>query len=547
MSFKVHNNGAWIDQKKIKYQGLNLSIDTIINNNHIENMKMLNKYILPCQSHNNLAIIVSGGPSTDFNKIKQLISQNPSAKVFCVKHSYQALIDNEIIPWACIILDARPIFGISSWGIKRSDLLFQAKAPTIFLVGTRSHPSYVYYLKKKKVDLVGFYVHAKSEVYDIFEKNGITIPTNLKNEIELSNPIEGSCAAISAIHIANHLGFNNIHLFGYDGHINHVPDVKDQNNYFYNVECNGKSFWVVRETVGLAKEFVSVVKDYTFKLKTKFSMYGEDSFMKEVFETIDLFQNDYNNDGCVTTQSSEFTNFIREQQITLNSPFKTNEANLIVCKNYQSYTTIQEKHFIETIDLLFANKIVIREICNYLEKNIRDSKDIKFGICHGVRNGVEVKLFRDFLKCKVIGTEISEYAEKFNDVIQWDFHDALDEWFVKTNFIYSNSFNHSYDPIQCLDIWMRCIADDGFLFLEWSPLHQETNQARLYGSTLQGYLNIISHNYVVKEVIDMGSYPITNVKFEALTSPIERKVIVVQHKNLVNPITVMKNQLENRR
>ena len=88
--------------------------------------------------HNETAIIVSGGESTDFRKLKDMIESykdynKENCKVFCVKHSYPKLIQHGIQPFMCVILDPRPITGISTHGVKRKDLFKTVDNKTLFL------------------------------------------------------------------------------------------------------------------------------------------------------------------------------------------------------------------------------------------------------------------------------------------------------------------------------------------------------------------------------------------------------------------------------
>ena len=55
--------------------------------------------------------------------------------------------------------------------------------------------------------------------------------------------------------------------------------------------------------------------------------------------------------------------------------------------------------------------------------------------------------------------------------IQWDFHKTKDEWIDSVDFIYSNSFDHSYDPEGCLNAWMGCVRPGGLCILEHSSAH----------------------------------------------------------------------------
>lgn len=92
----------------------------------------------------------------------------------------------------------------------------------------------------------------------------------------------------------------------------------------------------------------------------------------------------------------------------------------------------------------------------------------KFGLCHGTRQGFEQRWFREHLpgQPKVIGTEISDTAEDFPDTIQWDFHEVKPEWIGTTDFIYSNSWDHSYDPVKALAAWISCLTPGGALLLD---------------------------------------------------------------------------------
>jgi hypothetical protein len=111
----------------------------------------------------------------------------------------------------------------------------------------------------------------------------------------------------------------------------------------------------------------------------------------------------------------------------------------------------------------------------------------RFGICHGTRRGKEQEWFRKYLGCEVIGTEISDTATNFPHTIQWDFHRVKPEWIGAVDFIYSNSFDHSYDPETCLNGWMSCLKKGGICILEHSSFHetQAANELDPFGADLQ--------------------------------------------------------------
>jgi len=85
-------------------------------------------------------ILVSGGPYTDYAELNELIKDNPTAKVVAVKHSYPKLLEHNIKPWACVVLDPRPITGTSTHGVVRKDLFKNIDPSTKFFVASTDKP-----------------------------------------------------------------------------------------------------------------------------------------------------------------------------------------------------------------------------------------------------------------------------------------------------------------------------------------------------------------------------------------------------------------------
>ena len=91
------------------------------------------------------------------------------------------------------------------------------------------------------------------------------------------------------------------------------------------------------------------------------------------------------------------------------------------------------------------------------------------GLCHGTRRGKEQAWFMSALPgTKVLGTEISKTATDFPDTIQWDFHEVRDDWRNATDFIYSNSWDHTYDPTRLFPAWVSCLKPGGRMYLDHS-------------------------------------------------------------------------------
>ena len=111
--------------------------------------------------------------------------------------------------------------------------------------------------------------------------------------------------------------------------------------------------------------------------------------------------------------------------------------------DYQQYVNAQKRANREKCDRVWVVEENVAFLANYIRTHIPEPR---FGICHGTRRGNEQTWFRQRLRCDVIGTEIADSAHDFPHTVRWDFHDDNPEWTNRADFVYSNSFDHSYDP-----------------------------------------------------------------------------------------------------
>lgn len=158
--------------------------------------------------------------------------------------------------------------------------------------------------------------------------------------------------------------------------------------------------------------------------------------------------------------------------------------------SYEDYKKIQTEGNTEKIDEIFETEENIRILSNYLKLNLNY---IRFGLCHGTRQGKEQEWFSKYLDVKVLGTEISETATSFPNTIQWDFHDIKDEWVNSIDFIYSNSLDHSYDGKYCLRQWFKCLRKSGICIINGTTLHSPMYCTKLdpFGFTQEGLASLI--------------------------------------------------------
>jgi hypothetical protein len=137
--------------------------------------------------------------------------------------------------------------------------------------------------------------------------------------------------------------------------------------------------------------------------------------------------------------------------------------------DYERYKAVQDAGNKKKLDRSWALQDNIVYLATYLQNKV---PEIRFGICHGTRRGLEQQWFHERLGCEVIGTEISDTAAQFPHTIQWDFHEVKPEWLGAADFIYTNAFDHSYDPALCINRWMSCLKPHGICVIEHSSKHE---------------------------------------------------------------------------
>ena len=191
-------------------------------------------------------------------------------------------------------------------------------------------------------------------------------------------------------------------------------------------------------------------------------------------------------------------------------------------RSYRQYARIQKKKNKRQLDRTWATPEEMETVAAYVREHLPGAR---FGLCHGAKHGWEVQALRERLDIDVIGTDISDSARKFDHMIQWDFHETKKEWLGRTDFIYSNCLDHSYDPALCLDRWMVCLRPGGLCFIEWSAWHGEeySDADDPFGASLDEYRGLITTKYEIRDELDLPENP-------ANEYPIARRILVVARK-----------------
>jgi hypothetical protein len=173
--------------------------------------------------------------------------------------------------------------------------------------------------------------------------------------------------------------------------------------------------------------------------------------------------------------------------------------------DYEKYRKVQSEGNKQKLDLNWVIEENIKFLSSYLKES---TNPISFGICHGTRRGNEQKWFRKYLSTDVIGTEISDSAADFENTVQWDFHEENADWAGNVDFIYSNSFDHSYDPESCMNTWIDSLRIGGLCILEHSNLHapEGANELDPFGAEIEIMPYLITKwakgRFFVREILD---------------------------------------------
>ena len=141
-----------------------------------------------------------------------------------------------------------------------------------------------------------------------------------------------------------------------------------------------------------------------------------------------------------------------------------------------AYRTAQSEGNARKIDSVWTDHGTIAAIAEALRQEV--PKPV-FGLCHGTRRGLEQQWFAEVLGCPVIGTEIADGAAQFANTVQADFHDRVADWIGRADFVYSNSWDHAFDPEAAFEVWLEQLRIGGNLVLEAAVAHGPLGASRL--------------------------------------------------------------------
>ena len=271
-----------------------------IKDNIQNNMKLITTWLGKFPIHKGNVILVSGGPYLNINKLKQHIKNNPNSKIVCVKHSYPTLINNGILPWACIVLDPRPITGVSTHGIVREELFKKIEKKTKFFVASMTDPSVTEYLIAKGAEIHGWHAYTESlrdpnEQKKAIKNNSVTLNPDIGIPQGSTLITGGTCAAMRALGIFHTMGFRHFDLFGFDSSMEEptkeqmkettgAEDEEPRPKYF-QVGVGDKNYWTTGELLAMAQDCEKTFKEPPMEMNLNF--FGEDTLINALWDIKD--------------------------------------------------------------------------------------------------------------------------------------------------------------------------------------------------------------------------------------------------------------------
>ena len=181
--------------------------------------------------------------------------------------------------------------------------------------------------------------------------------------------------------------------------------------------------------------------------------------------------------------------------------------------NYIRYQKLQREKANRELEMRFISERAAEVVGLYVTRH-SGQHEIS-GICHGAKTGAEVRLIRKALAGhgvlgKFWGTDITPEAAAASDgdVIMLDFHSEVPEWLQSSDFVYSNTLDHSYNPLKALETWRRQLRSlESLLILQHSDLHLS-----LMAFTLTSDLPMTSQLVLSKQLqLEVNHQPIIKI------------------------------------
>lgn len=197
-------HGSRIELDNLKIHTKNCVDNPIIVENVRRNLRLIKEWAEILKENKEEIVIASAGPSLDAYDIKQHYKRG--TKVVAVKHALNALMEENITPWACILLDPRSHVA---------DFVKYPSRDTIWFVASMVDPAVTEHLLNNGCKVIGYHAAVGAGETDLLNHGDLIVQG-------------GSATATRGISLLEALGFREMHLYGYDACYLKKPDLQEQ-------------------------------------------------------------------------------------------------------------------------------------------------------------------------------------------------------------------------------------------------------------------------------------------------------------------------------
>lgn len=220
-----------------------------------QNQLLIKNWIEPCKPNNEEIVVVSAGPMLIAEDVRKEVAAG--RRIVAVKHALEPLKKAGIKPWACILLDPRP--HVASF-VENPD------TDVIWLVASQVDPNATAKLLEAGCTVWGYHASVGAGEHKLTKKQEYAVISG------------GSATATRGLYVLKHLGFSNLHLYGYDLCFPEKPDLNSKDDIgqpkyleisvgfshpLFNLK---RAFWTEPQLVAQFEELNDMIKGSKFKL-----------------------------------------------------------------------------------------------------------------------------------------------------------------------------------------------------------------------------------------------------------------------------------------
>jgi hypothetical protein len=241
---------GWAPKAKLEIKTKNCVPDEEIQKNIAYTMSKATRFLEPCAPHDLRAVIVSAGPSIKdhWREVEGWLA-NPGARVFCVKHSHDKLLERGLVPYGCLLLDPRSHV---------QDFIERPDPRVKYFTSSMVHPTTIDRLIEKGANYWVYHALVGAGEQELLKQHGKHMLIG-----------GGSTAAARGMSVLHALGFRRFTCIAWDSCYWDKPEnseekLPDGNPRYYKVNVNGRDFWSDGQLLAQAQDFDRLMRDGHF-------------------------------------------------------------------------------------------------------------------------------------------------------------------------------------------------------------------------------------------------------------------------------------------